>query len=259
MEILKKTDTYITQQARPFNCCNTLIFYLKLLKIVFKAASVAKKGLYDDQEWIKNSIQVLQALESVGCKFEISGRNNFFQLDTPCVFVANHMSTLETFVLPCLIHPFKKITFVVKESLLNYPVFKYVMRSREPIAVTRTNAREDFRRVMVQGVKKIEQGYSIVVFPQTTRTNYFAEQQFNSIGVKLAKKAGVPVVPVALKTNAWSNGKLIKDFGPIHPEKKIYFQFGPPISAQEIVKNPKQAHQRTVAFIKECLSQWQAD
>lgn len=37
----------------------------------------------------------------------------------PVVFVSNHMSTLETFVFPCIIAPVMKVTFVVKDSLVN--------------------------------------------------------------------------------------------------------------------------------------------
>ena len=47
------------------------------------------------------------------------------------------MSSLETMVLPAIVQPIKHVTFVVKASLLNYPIFKYVMRSRDPVAVTR--------------------------------------------------------------------------------------------------------------------------
>jgi len=37
-------------------------------------------------------------------------------LPSACVFIGNHMSILETFVLPCLIQPHRDVTFVVKES-----------------------------------------------------------------------------------------------------------------------------------------------
>jgi hypothetical protein len=49
--------------------------------------------------------------------------------------------------------------------------------------------------MMDGGLARLKQGISIVVFPQTTRMVDFDASQFNSIGVKLAKKAGVPVVP----------------------------------------------------------------
>jgi 1-acyl-sn-glycerol-3-phosphate acyltransferase len=40
------------------------------------------------------------ALENVGVRFEITGLDNLKSFEGPAVFIANHMSTLETFVLP---------------------------------------------------------------------------------------------------------------------------------------------------------------
>ncbi|KUJ96237.1 MAG: 1-acyl-sn-glycerol-3-phosphate acyltransferase [Desulfonauticus sp.] len=236
-----------------------LCFYHNLVhKVVFPAAKKSKQGVYTDEEWVNSSYQTLDYLEQVGVKFFIEGRKNFYSFEGPCVFVANHMSTLETFVLPCIIHPLKPITFIIKQSLLEYPVFKHVMRTRDPIAVSRTNPREDFKVVMTQGVEKIKKGLSIVVFPQTTRTSYFSEKQFNSIGVKLAKKANVPVVPIALKTDAWGTGRLIKDMGKIDPQKKVLFSFAKPLSSKMVQEDPKEAQAQVVNFIKAKLQKWGA-
>lgn len=192
-------------------------FYRKLMPLIFKASSKAKRLQYDNAERSKSSLEVLHALESVGIKIEITGIDNFKNLESPCVFIANHMSTLETFVLPAIIEPFKDVTFVVKKSLVEYPVFKYVMRSIDPITVSRINPREDLKAVMEGGTKRLKAGRSIIIFPQTTRTIVFDPKAFNTIGIKLAHRANVPVVPIALKTDAWSNGRYIKDFGKIDP------------------------------------------
>ena len=83
---------------------------------------------------------------------------------------------------------------------------------------------------MEGGRERLAQGRSIIIFPQTTRSLGFDPKLFNSIGVKLARRAGVPVVPIALKTDAWGVGKLIKDFGKIHPEKTVLVDFNKPDS-----------------------------
>ena len=64
------------------------------------------------------------------------------------------------------------------------------------------------------------------------RTVTFDPEQFNTIGVKLAQKAKVPIIPLALKTNAWGNGKVLKDFGCIDTSKTVHFAFGEPIEVQ---------------------------
>ncbi|MBC7196229.1 MAG: 1-acyl-sn-glycerol-3-phosphate acyltransferase, partial [Deferribacterales bacterium] len=115
----------------------TFKFYLGLLKVVFSSSSIAKKGKYNDDEWVKSSYDTLQLLESIGCEIEVTGVENFANEPEPVVFIGNHMSTLETFILPCLIQPKKPVTFVVKKSLVEYPVFRHIMVARDPIVVSR--------------------------------------------------------------------------------------------------------------------------
>ncbi|UOD34910.1 1-acyl-sn-glycerol-3-phosphate acyltransferase [Deferribacteraceae bacterium V6Fe1] len=231
----------------------TVTFYIGLLRVVFSSSSIAKKGGYNDDEWVKSSYDTLRFLESVGCEIEVTGVENFANEPEPVVFIGNHMSTLETFILPCLIQPKKPVTFVVKKSLVEYPVFRHIMVARDPIVVSRDNPREDLKTVLNDGTEKLSKGVSVIVFPQTTRTPVFDSKQFNTIGIKLAKKAGVKVVPVALKTDAWTNGKLIKDFGKIYPERKVMFAFGKPM---EITGRGDEEHEAIISFIKEHLKKW---
>jgi len=231
----------------------SLAFYPQMCYTVWRGAWLSKRNLYGDAEWVNSSLGMLRGLESVGVKVDVQNVEAFIQLDQPCVFIGNHMSTLETFVLPSIIQPYRQVTFVVKQSLLEYPVFKHLMRSRNPIAVGRTNPREDLVQVMEGGIERLKNGTSIILFPQTTRTTEFDPKHFNSIGIKLARRAGVPVVPIALKTDAWTNGRFIKDFGPIHPERPVHIHFGEPFLVEGA---GKEEHERIVAFIQSKLETW---
>ena len=42
----------------------------------------------------------------------------------------------------------------------------------------------------------------------------------------------VPVIPVALKTDAWGIGRNFKDFGKIRPAKSVHITFGDPLRVQ---------------------------
>ena len=190
-------------------------FYAPMIWIVFKAGCNAMRNQYDGEAWAQSSEGIAHALESVGCRIEAAGMEHFRSLEGPCVFIGNHMSTLETFVLPSMIQPWKDVTFVVKESLLKYPFLGPVLGSLERIVVGRSNPREDLVAVLEGGEARLKQGRSVIVFPQSTRSSVFDPAHFNTIGVKLAKRAGVPVIPVALKTDAWGNGNLLKDFVPV--------------------------------------------
>ncbi len=231
----------------------TVSFYAPCLFLVCRASWWAGRGKYDHDKWCTDSSLMLHFLERVGVKAEITGLNHLAGLEGPCVVVANHMSTLETFVLPSVVGTYKRHTYIVKKSLTTYPVFGPVMKSRDPIAVSRVNPREDLKMVLEGGRERLEQGISIVVFPQTTRSPDFDPATFNSIGVKLAGRSGVPVVPVALRTDAWGNGKRIKDFGPINPKLPVHIAFGEPL---HVKGRGDEEHRAVVDFIGRNLKQW---
>jgi 1-acyl-sn-glycerol-3-phosphate acyltransferase len=231
----------------------SLAFYLRLVYLIFSNAVLAKYGKFNGKRWTASSLNVLRGLEGVGVRFTIEGLDHVARLEGPKVFIGNHMSMLETLVLPVMLRPLGPVTFVIKESLLDYPVFKHIMRSRHPIAVTRTNPRQDLKTVLEEGAEKLASGMSIVVFPQTTRTHSFDPEEMSTIGVKLAKRSGAPVIPVALQTSCWQNGKRLKDFGPIDPAKPACFAFGEPLYVAG--KGDEEHHQVNV-FIEECLKRW---
>lgn len=231
----------------------TLSFYIKISMLVLKASRQCKKAAYTNDLWIQDSINTVKALEAVGGRFEIENLDIIRKLDSPCVFVSNHMSILETFVLPCMIQPYRDVTFVIKESLLSFPFFRHVMRSRNPVIVGRDNPRKDFKTVLNEGQNRLNANISIIIFPQTTRSIHFDPQKFNSLGVKLAKRCKVPVVPLALKTDAWSNGVRFKDFGKIHPDKSVHMAFSDPIRVEG---SGKEEHAFIVDFIAKKLDSY---
>ena len=249
-------DSYTTKSRRSSllsRIMPSVPFYLRLFLIVVQASRKAKRLHYGTAEWCDSSLAALRALEQAGVRLEVTGIDNFRNLAGPCVFIGNHVSALETFVLPVLISSFKESTFVVKQSLVEYPVFRHVMRSRNPVTVGRSNPRDDLKAVLEGGAARLKAGTSIVIFPQTTRTPVFYPDQFNSIGIKLAKKAGVPVVPLALKTDAWNNGKYFKDFGRIDPAKTVHFAFGKPLAVKD---RGSEEHQQIIEFIAGKLKEW---
>ena len=231
----------------------SLTFYRDLLCIVRAGSKQAKHSSYDTSDWCRDSLLTLRALERVGVSVEVTGLENITSFDGPCVFIGNHMSTLETFVLPTLIAPIKDTTFVVKQSLVDYPVFKHIMRARDPITVGRVNARDDFKAVLDGGTARLAAGLSVIIFPQTTRSMVFDPAAFNTIGIKLAKKTGAPIVPIALKTDAWNNGSLLKDYGKIDPANPVHFAFGKPLRIKD---RGTEEHETIIAFITEKLKEW---
>lgn len=230
-----------------------LYFTLKYASVVLRTRKEAIQKKYDTKAWTDSSLEILRFIEKTGGVFDITGMENITKPTGSVLFISNHMSTLETMVLPSIIGPLKELTFVVKESLVKHPLFGDVMKSRNPIVVGRTDPRKDLEAVMTDGVELLKSGISIVIFPQSTRSVEFKAEEFNSLGVKLAKKADVDIVPIALKTDFWGNGKLIKEIGPIDHKKHIHIKFGEPI---RVTGNGKEENQKIIDFITASLQEW---
>jgi 1-acyl-sn-glycerol-3-phosphate acyltransferase len=251
--------SYSTPVSEKMSLCermrlnNRLYFTFKYAVIIFITRKQARSGVYDDKAWADSSYYIFRFIEKAGGKFQITGMEHIAETQEPVLFIGNHMSTLETMILPGLIAPLRKVTFVVKESLVRHPLFGDVMRSRDPIVVGRTDPRKDLEAVMNGGMDLLSRGISIIIFPQSTRSLEFKPEEFNSLGVKLAKKAGVKVVPVALKTDFWGNGKIIKELGPLDSSKTIHIKFGEPFP---VTGTGKEENQKIIDFIQTSLSEW---
>ncbi len=230
-----------------------LYFTLKYAGIVLRTRRVAVQKRYDTKSWADSSFYIFRFIENSGGRFHITGMENITRPERPVLFISNHMSTLETMIFPCIIAPLREVTFVVKDSLVKHPLFGDVMRSRNPIVVGRKDARKDLDAVMNGGTELLNRGTSIVIFPQSTRNVEFNPDDFNTLGVKLAKKAGVEVVPVAIKTDFWGNGRIIKELGPIDRHKQIYIKFGEPFT---VSGNGKEENQKIIDFIQTSLGEW---
>lgn len=249
-------DTYTTPPGRERVLHRLLlrsrIYYMSaLVKIVLRYRQHTLTGRFDKATWARAAMDFFELMEQCGGKFHIAGLDRPRGVDGPLVFIANHMSTMETMILPSLVFPHKNAVFVVKQQLRDLPLFgPYV---QDCIAVTRTSPAEDFKQVMTLGAEKIKRGYSIIIFPQATRSTVFNPETFNTLGIKLARRAGVPAMPVALKTDFWGTGALLKDFGPIRTGTPIHIEFGEPM---DVSGAGKAEHERTVAFIRQRLTSW---
>ncbi len=231
----------------------SLRFYPKLIKVIFDANTKAVKGRYDGINHAHASLQVLRALESVGVEFDVKGLDNIRKSKDPAVFIGNHMGTLETMGIEVFIYPIKPVIYIIKKELIDYPLFGKVVGANYPILVSRKNAREDLITVLEEGKKRLDNGFSIIIFPQKTREMYVKVKQFNSLGIKLAQKNNADVIPFAVKTDAWQNGKKLKDFGKIDPSKKVMVEFGEPFKVEG---KTAESHQRVLDFIKSRFNEW---
>ena len=169
------------------------------------------------------------------------------------VMIYSASMLLETALFHSVMRGLLDFTFVIKQSLMKVPFFRSIMTALGAIPIGRENPRDDLRAVLEEGTALLNAGRSIVIFPQSTRSETFDPEKFNSIGIKLARRAGVPVVPFALKTDFLGNGKRFRDFGPVRPEREVWFEFG---AARKVEGNGQALQQEIIEFIGTRLAQW---
>ncbi len=230
-----------------------LFFYTIFGYTVFATVWRILRGMSAQESVLRSSYLEIRGLERVGGMFHIRGLRHVAEADGAVVITANHMSSIETIVLPCLVMPFRPCTFVVKDSLIRYPLFGRILSELRAIPVTRLNPRQDLQRVLSMGKELLLDGISLVIFPQSTRMIEFDSSKFSSLGCKLARSADVKLIPVALKTDMMTKGRVIKDIGSLDPSKPVHIEFGGPLA---ITVKGHEEHLRVVGFIEGCLSEW---
>lgn len=112
------------------------------------------------------------------------------------VFVSNHRSYLDTATL--FIYTGRRIGLLAKKELLKIPVLGVGMGFVNVMAIDRSN-RDSAIRTTEAAAKRIQSGISFAVFVEGTRARPGELLPFKKGAFYMAKQAGVPIVPVAIK------------------------------------------------------------
>jgi 1-acyl-sn-glycerol-3-phosphate acyltransferase len=167
---------------------------------------------------------------------------------TQHVFVANHVSWFDVFVMAAHLRWFK---FVAKAELFRIPLFGPAMRTAGMIAIDRKNQKSAHGSIQ-EAAARIHEGASVILFPEGTRGRSYALRPFKKGAFVLAIEAQAPVVPVAIHGSIEVQGK-----GKIRVRAgRIDVHFLPPIATAGMSYDDRDALARTAyARIAECLAQ----
>ena len=130
-----------------------------------------------------------------GVTIVVDNRANLLP-EQPCVFMANHASTLDIWAMFIVVP--RRIRMIAKQQLGRIPLLGWVMWAGRFIFIDRQNGVAARRSIDLAG-QRIHNGESVLLFPEGTRTRDGTLGPFKKGGFHLAVKAGVPIVPVALK------------------------------------------------------------
>ena len=113
--------------------------------------------------WCRFAVWLTGAM--LGIRYEVLGAEHV--PSQPCVILANHQSTWETFFLSCYFQPLSQ---VLKRELLYIPFFGWAMAMLKPIAIDRSNPKAALKQLAKQGNECLEQGTWVLIFPEGTRS-----------------------------------------------------------------------------------------
>ena len=147
---------------------------------------------------------------SCGVHYKISGGDN---LPKNCVIASNHQSPWETIFLQ---YHFFPVASVLKKELLNIPFFGWGLRIMDPIAIDRSKPAQAVKQIKQLGKARLENGYSVMIFPEGTRMPVGQVGEFKRSAADIAKNAAVPLLPLYQNSGQyWPNKQFIKKPGTI--------------------------------------------
>ena len=125
--------------------------------------------------------------------FRIEG-THLLDPSRPYVFVANHSSFTDIFLVVRLPWEMKWLS---KKSIFSIPLLGWQMRVAGDVPIVRGD-KASAREAMARMRKHLDNGVSVILFPEGTRSADGTLGQFRDGAFRLAIEAGVEVVPLAI-------------------------------------------------------------
>jgi 1-acyl-sn-glycerol-3-phosphate acyltransferase len=151
-----------------------------------------------------------------------------------------HSSSWETFAMVAV---FPRQVWVLKRELLWIPFVGWGIRLMHAIAIDRRSGHSAVSQVIEQGLKRLDEGDWVIIFPEGTRMPPGETRRYGVSGALLAAQSGRFVVPVAHDSGYyWPRRGLRKKPGTIR------VAIGPPIQA--IGRDPRDVNEEAQRWIE---------
>lgn len=152
-----------------------------------------KRAQADLLYWITRS-WARQLVAIAGGRVEVSGMENL-PVGGGVLFVSNHQGAFDIPLLLGYIPGLKG--FVSKKENFRLPVVSIWMKLLHCIILDRNDLRQSARAI-ARGIRDLQAGRSLVIFPEGTRSKSGNLQRFKEGSFKLATRSGAPIVPLTI-------------------------------------------------------------
>ena len=154
--------------------------------------------------WAKTNRIALRWICSLDCKIE--GVENITR--EPVIVFSKHQSVYEIIIL---LSEMGVMAWVAKRELLWLPIFGWAFALSKPITINRKAGGRAVDQVVRQGCSALNEGRSVLIFPEGTRTAPGARPNYRIGGSILAERSGFPVLPVAHNAGEyWPRNTFLK-------------------------------------------------
>jgi 1-acyl-sn-glycerol-3-phosphate acyltransferase len=182
-----------------------------------------------------------------GAKVTVEGLENL--PEGPVVFIGNHQGNFDIPILISFID--KPKAFIAKIETLKLPIVSSWMRQMRCVFMDRNDIRQSITAIN-QGVQYLKEGYSMVIFPEGTRSGGVEIGEFKAGSFKLATKSGVPIVPIAINGSYNIMGKKSL----IVKSAEVSIKILKPIETTKLSKEElKSLHDRVYGEIKAVINE----
>jgi 1-acyl-sn-glycerol-3-phosphate acyltransferase len=138
-------------------------------------------------------------LSALGARIHSHGLENM-QTETPTLYLANHQSNADIWVLLSVLPMHTK--FVAKESLFKIPLLGGAMRAAGFIPINRESGMRALDSLKL-AARRLREGQSLILFPEGTRSRTGTLGRFKSGSFHLALQTEARLVPVVIM-GTWS-------------------------------------------------------
>lgn len=157
----------------------------------------------------------------------------------PYLLVANHQSVLD---IPAALTLPIPLRIMGKRSLFFVPLMGHYMRFSRQFAVPTNPTPSQAKRLTERITKNLNEGISVMIFPEGTRSVDGSLGKFQKGAFRLAIDTGVPVLPVAIRGT-----ELILGKGAFWPSKSswsqhVYLEVMRPVTPGEFTTARKMSH-----------------
>lgn len=146
-------------------------------------------------------------LNVLGVKVNIKGMENLPKEN--CVFISNHQGNADFLVLMSRLNT--NLGFVAKKEILKIPIVRTWMKEMHCVFIDRENIRKSLIAIN-KAIENVNNGYSMLIFPEGTRSKSHELGEFKKGSMRVALKAKAPLVPIVLDNSFQvfeaSKGKL---------------------------------------------------